>query len=133
MRISDWSSDVCASDLKVTDIEFGIRSDFQAGDVKIRLNASPFVGGYSGVEVPISGLNTQATCSTTAPGGTDAPLSPDGDCTAANDPAGGTLLVNAGKQRVAGIDFNGRIAPRSEARRGGTECGSKWRTQGAPD
>src|SRR3546814_1691147 len=165
MRISDWSSDVCSSDLKtsskaptwtvgldwqanrdlflyvvtrrgyrsggingptlagrltqfqsfapekVTDIEFGIRSDFQAGDVKIRLNASPFVGWYSGVQVPISGLNTQATCSTTAPGGTDAPLSPDGDCNAANDPAGGTLLVNAGKTRVAGIDLTGRIAP----------------------
>src|SRR3546814_2328875 len=61
MRISDWSSDVCSSDL------------------------SPFVGWYSGVQVPISGLNTQATCSTTAPGGTDAPLSPDGDCNAANE------------------------------------------------
>src|SRR3546814_3364481 len=97
--------------LPISDIEFGIRSDFQAGVVKIRLNASPFVGWYSGVQVPISGLNTQATCSTTAPGGTDAPLSPDGDCNAANDPAGGTLLVNAGKTRVAGIDLTGRIAP----------------------
>src|SRR3546814_13241399 len=75
------------------------------------MNASPFVEWYSVVQVPISGLNTQATCSTTAPGGTDAPLSPDGDCNAANDPAGGTLLVNAGKTRVAGIDLTGRIAP----------------------
>ena len=96
---------------KVTDVEIGIRSDFRAGDVDIRLNASPFVGWYSGVQVPISGLNTQATCSLTAPGGTDAPRSPDGDCDAANDPAGGTLLVNAGKTRVAGIDLTGRIAP----------------------
>src|SRR3546814_2179017 len=84
--------------LPISDIEFGIRSDFQAGDVKIRLNASPFVGWYSGVQVPISGLNTQATCSPTAPGGTDAPLSPDGDCNPANDPAGGTLLIYAGKR-----------------------------------
>src|SRR3546814_19542284 len=94
MRISDWSSDVCSSDLKtsskaptwtvgldwqanrdlflyvvtrrgyrsggingptlagrlpqfqsfapekVTDIEFGIRSDFQAGDVKIKIGSA---------------------------------------------------------------------------------------------
>ena len=96
---------------KVTDIEAGIRSDFRAGDVNIRLNASPFIGWYSGVQVPVSGLNTQATCSLTAPGGTNAPRSPDGDCNAANDPAGGTLLVNAGKTQVAGIDLTGRIAP----------------------
>ncbi|CAM8672905.1 hypothetical protein V473_18500 [Sphingobium cupriresistens LL01] len=96
---------------KVTDIEAGIRSDFRAGAVDIRLNASPFIGWYSGVQVPVSGLNTQATCSLTAPGGTDAPRSPDGDCNASNDPAGGTLLVNAGKTRVAGIDLSGRIAP----------------------
>lgn len=96
---------------KVTDIELGVRSDFRAGDVNIRLNASPFVGWYNGVQVPISGLNTQATCSLTAPGGTNAPRSPDGDCDASNDPAGGTLLVNAGKTRVAGIDLSGRVAP----------------------
>jgi iron complex outermembrane receptor protein len=96
---------------KVTDIELGVRSEFQAGDVKVRLNASPFIGWYSGVQVPITGLNTQATCSLATPGGASAPLSPDGDCNAANDPAGGTLLVNAGKTQVAGIDLSGRIAP----------------------
>ncbi|MDB5686877.1 MAG: TonB-dependent receptor, partial [Rhizorhabdus sp.] len=96
---------------KVTDIEVGVRSDFQAGDVKFRFNASPFIGWYNGVQVPVSGLNTQATCSLTAPGGTNAPKSPDGDCNSANDPAGGTLLVNAGKTQVAGIDLSGRIAP----------------------
>jgi iron complex outermembrane receptor protein len=61
--------------------------------------------------VPIAGLNTQATCSTTTPGGTLPPLSPDGDCDANNDPGGGTLLVNAGSTRVAGIDLSARIAP----------------------
>ena len=96
---------------KVTDVEAGVRSDFKAGDVAIRFNASPFVGWYSNVQVPISGLNTQASCSLTAPGGTDAPRSPDGDCNAANDPSGGTLLVNAGKTRVAGVDLSGRIQP----------------------
>jgi iron complex outermembrane receptor protein len=96
---------------KVTDVEAGIRTDFRAGDVAIRFNASPFIGWYSGVQVPIAGLNTQATCSTTTPGGTLPPLSPDGDCDANNDPGGGTLLVNAGSTRVAGIDLSARIAP----------------------
>jgi iron complex outermembrane receptor protein len=96
---------------KVTDVEVGIRSDFEAGNVRFRFNASPFVGWYSGVQVPITGLNTQATCSLTTPGGTNAPNSPDGDCNAANDPAGGTLLVNAGKTRVAGVDLYARLAP----------------------
>jgi iron complex outermembrane recepter protein len=98
---------------KVTDIEAGIRSDFRAGDVSIRMNASPFIGWYSNVQVPVSGLNTQATCSTTAVGGTLAPRSPDGDCNANNDPSGGTLLVNAGSTQVAGIDLSVRIAPTS--------------------
>ena len=98
---------------KVTDVEVGIRSDLRAGNVDIRVNASPFVGWYSGVQVPISGLNTQATCSLTTPGRTNPPFSPDGDCNARNDPSGGTLLVNAGKTRVAGIDLYTRIAPSS--------------------
>ncbi|WP_231735497.1 TonB-dependent receptor [Novosphingobium sp. CCH12-A3] len=95
---------------KVTDLEFGVRSDFKVGDADVRLNASPFVGWYSNVQVPVSGLNTQATCSTTAPGGTAAPRSPDGDCNAANDPSGGTLLVNAGATKVSGVDISARIA-----------------------
>ena len=96
---------------KVTDAEVGVRSDFRAGDVAIRFNASPFVGWYSNVQVPITGLNTQATCSLVTPGGTSAPKSPDGDCNPNNDPSGGTLLVNAGSTRVAGIDLSARIAP----------------------
>ena len=96
---------------KVTDVETGIRSDFRAGDVAFRFNASPFIGWYSNVQVPVTGLNTQATCSLTAPGGTAAPKSPDGDCNANNDPSGGTLLVNAGSTRVTGIDLSARIAP----------------------
>jgi iron complex outermembrane receptor protein len=95
----------------VTDVEVGIRSDLTVGDVKIRFNASPFIGWYNGVQVPITGLNTQATCSTTLPGGTNPPFSPDGDCDPRNDPSGGTLLVNAGKTRVAGIDLYARVAP----------------------
>lgn len=96
---------------KVTDLEAGIRSDIHAGDVSIRLNASPFIGWYSNVQVPVSGLNTTAACGT-GPGGTNpARSSPDGDCNPANDPSGGTALINAGKTQVSGIDLSGRIAP----------------------
>ncbi|MDE2570167.1 MAG: TonB-dependent receptor [Sphingomonadales bacterium] len=42
----------------VTDVEVGMRSDVRAGDVAIRFNASPFIGWYSSVQVPVSGLNT---------------------------------------------------------------------------
>ena len=96
---------------KVTDIEAGIRSDFRAGDVRMQFNASPFVGWYNNVQVPISGLNTNALCGS-GPGGTNPPgSSPDGDCDPNNDPSGGTLLVNAGKTRVAGIDLSAGISP----------------------
>lgn len=96
---------------KVTDVEVGVRSDIKAGGVAIRFNASPFVGWYSNVQVPVSGLNTTAACGT-GPGGSNPPRSsPDGDCSAANDPSGGTLLVNAGKTRVAGIDLSARVSP----------------------
>ena len=96
---------------KLTDVELGVRTDLHAGDVAIRFNASPFIGWYSNVQVPITGLNTQATCSTVTPGGTAVPNSPDGDCNPKNDPSGGTLLANAGATRVAGIDLYTRIAP----------------------
>ncbi len=96
---------------EVTDIEAGIRSDFQMGEMRAQFNASPFVGWYSGAQVPISGLNTNAACGT-GPGGSNPPRSsPDGDCNPANDPSGGTLLVNAGETRVAGIDLSTRIEP----------------------
>ena len=96
---------------KVTDIEAGIRSDFLAAGVPVRLNASPFMGWYSNVQVPISGLNTTAVCGTGAGGSNPPGSSPDGDCNPDNDPSGGTLLVNAGKTRVAGIDLSGAISP----------------------
>lgn len=95
---------------KVTDVEAGIRTDWNlGGEVKLRFNASVFSGWYSGVQIALSGLITQvAACQA----GVDnpAPISPDGDCDPTNDPQSGTMLVNAGKSRVAGIDLDGRIA-----------------------
>lgn len=118
----------------VTDIEAGLRSDFNIGGAAVRLNASPFIGWYNNVQVPITGLNTQANCSTVTPGGTDAPTSPDGDCNPRNDPSGGTLLVNAGQTRISGIDFYGRLAPtdRLSVELGGTFLDPKTRSLTVP-
>lgn len=97
---------------KVTDVEIGARTEWRAGEVRGRVNVSAFSGWYNGVQIPLSGLATPAAgCSTTTPGGTAPGLSPDGDCDPGNDPTGGTLLVNAGKTRVSGIDFDTLVSP----------------------
>lgn len=95
---------------KVTDVEAGVRTDWNlGGDVKLRFNASVFSGWYNGVQIALSGLVTQAAAC--QPGvNNPAPISPDGDCNPTNDPQTGTMLVNAGKSRVSGIDLDGRIA-----------------------
>jgi iron complex outermembrane receptor protein len=97
----------------VTDVEAGIRSDWNIGDVKLRLNASGFMGWYNKVQVVLTGVQVTAPgCIAGDPvfGAPGSPYTPDGDCNPQNDPASGTLLVNAGKTKVPGIDLDGRIA-----------------------
>src|SRR3546814_4862005 len=108
MRISDWSSDVCSSDL----IEIGVRSDWRVGDVRGRFNVSGFIGWYKGVQAPLSGVITNAAaCNPSIPATLQPPISPDGDCDPGNDPNGGSLLINSGKSQVSGIDLEGTISP----------------------
>ncbi|MDB6060889.1 MAG: hypothetical protein JWM78_992 [Verrucomicrobiaceae bacterium] len=90
----------------VTDVEVGVRSDVHFGDALLRSNVSVFSGWYDKVQLPISGLSSQATGA-----GCNASGNPDGDCIASNDPAGGTLLVNAGKTRVSGVDYDFTFVP----------------------
>jgi iron complex outermembrane recepter protein len=91
----------------VTDVEIGLRSDWQIGSSALRFNASAFSGWYHDVQVALTGVQTSPLCSPTnnGPG-----VSPTGSCDPNNDPAGGTLLVNLGKTRVAGIDLEGEFA-----------------------
>jgi hypothetical protein len=79
------------------------------GDVRVCLNLSGFVGYYDGVQIALSGLLTQPGCVAGDPVFGEAPYSPDGDCSADNDPQSGTMLANAGKSRVAGQGFNTAI------------------------
>jgi iron complex outermembrane recepter protein len=91
----------------VTDVELGVRSDVDLGSVQLRFNVDGFVGWYKDVHSGVTGLQTSPLC---VPGvDNPAPISPDGDCDATNDPTGGTLLVNAGESRVSGIDIEGLI------------------------
>lgn len=95
---------------KVTDYEIGFRSDWNlGGDVRMRFNASAFLGNYSNTAFSLSGLRTTSVPACIAAGGT-IPTSPDGDCNPANDPISGALTVSAGKTRVKGIDVDGFIA-----------------------
>ncbi|MDB6060332.1 MAG: TonB-dependent receptor [Verrucomicrobiaceae bacterium] len=72
----------------VTDVEVGIRSDLHFGDALLRSNVSVFSGWYEDVQVVLSGITG---------------FSPG--------PAGGTMLINAGKTRVQGVDFAFTLAP----------------------
>jgi iron complex outermembrane recepter protein len=97
---------------KVTDVEAGIRSEWDlGGGAKARLNLSGFMGFYDDVQVPLSGLFTNAACVAGDPVFGRAPFTPDGDCNPNNDPQTGVMLANAGKSKVSGIDIDGMIAP----------------------
>jgi iron complex outermembrane recepter protein len=92
----------------VTDVEAGMRSDWHIGSTLLRFNASVFSGWYDNVQTALTGVQVSPLCSPTnnGPG-----VSPTGSCNPANDPAGGTLLVNIGKTQVSGIDIDGAFAP----------------------
>jgi iron complex outermembrane recepter protein len=91
----------------VTDVELGLRSDWKIGSTALRFNASIFSGWYDNVQAALTGVQTSPLCTATnnGPG-----VSPTGSCNPANDPAGGTLLVNVGKSQVSGIDLDGEFA-----------------------
>ncbi|MDB6062897.1 MAG: TonB-dependent receptor, partial [Verrucomicrobiaceae bacterium] len=93
----------------VTDVEIGIRSDAHFGDALLRSNVSVFSGWYDKVQLPVTGIsvapNQGVNCT---PANQD--QNPSGDCSGSL-PAGGTLLINAGKTRVSGIDYAFTFAP----------------------
>jgi iron complex outermembrane receptor protein len=94
----------------VTDIEWGLRSEWAVGDVGVRLNLSAFVGRYEDVQSAISGVQTAAAICDPANPNNPPGVSPDGDCNASDDPAGGTLLLNVGKSEVSGIDLDLQVS-----------------------
>src|SRR3546814_21055358 len=115
MRISDWSSDVCSSDLSP-----GCRApkkDWEGDKMLQRTyrveRKAIWLAGCSAVLVaggtPVSAIE-QSTTGTV----------PE-EAQAADSTPAGEIVVN------------GTRTDRSEERRGGEECGRTWRQRGAPD
>jgi iron complex outermembrane receptor protein len=118
----------------VTDIEWGIRADWMLGGIDVRSNVSVFLGRYEDVQSALTGVQTAAA--NCVPGSVNPPgISPDGDCNAADDPAGGVVIVNIGESQVSGIDFDLTFALTPELRLnlGGNYLDMKTRSYNLPD
>ncbi|MDB6062177.1 MAG: hypothetical protein JWM78_2280 [Verrucomicrobiaceae bacterium] len=105
---------------KVTDVEIGIRSDWNIGGWQTRMNASVFELKAKKTQLSMTGITTQPGC---VPGDAvfgQIPYSPDGDCNPANDPASTTLLVNAGDSTLKGLDLELSVAPMTSLTLGAT-------------
>ena len=72
-----------------------------------RFNISAYIGDTRSAQVGLPGLATQPGCVAGSP----QPISPDGDCNAANDPSGSTLVTNVGTKRDKGVDLEGFVIP----------------------
>jgi iron complex outermembrane recepter protein len=94
----------------VTDAEAGIRADWSIGNVDIRSNISAYIARYEDVQNVLGGVQTSGLCNPANPNNPPG-ISPDGDCSRNNDPAGGTLLVNFGEGEVSGVDVELVVAP----------------------
>src|SRR3546814_622855 len=98
MRISDWSSDVCSSDLNytpetITDIEAGLKANGQIAGMPYRFAIDGYRGWYKGIQRNYT-----------------LPPNFDGDANPGNDPGTG-LVVNSGDAILQGVEFDGLIQP----------------------
>ncbi|MDB6063561.1 MAG: TonB-dependent receptor [Verrucomicrobiaceae bacterium] len=119
----------------VTDVEAGIRSDWTLGDMAVRTNLSAFVGRYDHVQSALTGIQTATALCNPLSANNPAGISPDGDCSAANDPAGGVVIVNLGESQVSGVDFDVTVAVTPELRVnvGGNYLDMRTRSYNLPD
>src|SRR3546814_2094058 len=124
MRISDWSSDVCSSDLHALGAEQVLHADRQALEGARLARLAPAVGGLGHRERLLRRLGDE---------GVQRPRRLDG-----RDVRRGELLGRdlARGQQIArtGDGETGEIArhSRSEERRVGKECGSTFRSRWSP-
>ena len=93
---------------EVIDIEVGMRSDWQLGDMQARLNLSYFYAKSKDVQYTLNGVQTLPNCD---PGNPIPPASPDGDCNPANDPNLTVLLINAGDSITKGGELELALLP----------------------
>ncbi|MFA7555981.1 MAG: TonB-dependent receptor [Spongiibacteraceae bacterium] len=95
----------------VTDYEIGIRADWSLGDMFLRTNVSTYLSEVENTQSALSGVNTQLPSCDPSSSSNPAPVSPDGDCDASNDPNGGTLLANMGEREISGVDLEVVLMP----------------------
>lgn len=74
----------------VFDTEVGVKTRWSVGTFRGTFNVDVFRGIYSGSQRGVNGTNNNF----------------DGDGNANNDPSAGTIIINAGKARVQGVDVD---------------------------
>lgn len=96
---------------EVTDLEIGLRSDWNISGWQTRFNISAFQIEATDTQLNVNGLVTQPGCTADDPVFGAPPFTSDGDCNPSNDPTNAGLLVNVGDQTISGIELELSIAP----------------------
>lgn len=93
---------------EVIDVEVGMRSDWNLGDMQARLNVSYFYAKSKDVQYTLNGVQTLPNCNPADP---VPPASPDGDCDPSNDPNLTVILINAGDTITKGGELEFTLMP----------------------
>src|SRR3546814_12576106 len=109
MRISDWSSDVCSSDLTIPQLKPMDQSLFEKGLLKSFFEKRPLAGGLSDDGAASSSLALADLAA-----------------------LGASSLLRGGFKASATRDMKRAASPSSEERRVGKECVSTCRSRGSP-
>lgn len=93
---------------ETVDVEIGVRSDWQLGDVTGRLNVAAFRTVADDVQVAASGIQTALM-----PTPCDPVTNPfiDGDCNPNNDPAQSAINQNVGETELKGLEVELQLLP----------------------
>jgi iron complex outermembrane receptor protein len=79
----------------VLDAEIGLKAKWATAGLRGTFNIDIFRGTYSNTQRGVNGTNNNF----------------DGDGIATDDPSGGTIIINAGKARVQGVDVDFTVVP----------------------
>src|SRR3546814_20494353 len=93
MRISDWSSDVCSSDLRISN-ESGVVREWVATPENLELPTQPASPGYYTAEIAPAGVTPQSVIFQVRPGQANNVTLPSFSALAANGPGPNFLGVD---------------------------------------
>ncbi len=79
----------------VTDFEVGFKANWRSGPIRATMNIDVFQSTFNGTQRGVNGLSRDF----------------DGSGSQSDDPSGGTIIINAGKSRVRGVDFDATLSP----------------------